>query len=62
MRKATKSILLEILHTMRKTFAAKSFSVIGPEIWNSLLDKCRKLDNYSVFKKDFKTHLFKVIF
>ena len=45
-----------------KTFAARSFGVIGPEIWNNLVDKLRKLDNYSVFKKDLKTHLFKVAF
>ena len=40
-------------------FATRSFSVIGPEIWKNLPDK---LDNYSAFKKDHKTHLFKVEF
>ena len=62
MRSATKSSLLEIPHTTRKMFAARSFSVIGPEIWNDQLDKLRKLDSYSAFKKDLKTHLFKVAF
>ena len=52
MRSATKSSLLEIPNTTRKMFAAISFSVIEPEIWNNLLDKLRKLDNYSVFKSD----------
>ena len=38
MRSATKSALLEILHTTRKMFASRSLSVIGPEIWNDLPD------------------------
>ena len=62
MRSATKSSVLEIHHTTRKMFASRSFSVIGPEIWNDLTDKLTKLDNYSAFKKDLKTHLFKVTF
>ena len=62
MRSASKSSLPEIPHTTRKTLAAKSFSVIGPEIWNDLLDKLRKLDIYSAFKKDLKTYLLKVAF
>ena len=62
MRLATKSGLLEICHTTVKMFAARSFSVIGPEIWKYLPDKLRKLDNCSVFKKDLKTCLFKVVF
>ena len=62
MRSATESSLLDIPHTTRKMFAARSSSVIGPEIWNNLPDKLRKLNNYSVFKKDLKTHLFKAAF
>ena len=58
----TKSSLLEIPCRRRKTSAARSFNVIGPEIWNNLPDKLGKLDNYSVFKKDLKTHSFKVAF
>ena len=62
MKSVTKSNLLKIPHTTRKTFAVRSFSVIGPEIWNNLPDKLRKLDNYLAFKKDLKMHLFKVAF
>ena len=51
MKSATKSSLLEIPHATRKMFAARSFSVMGPEIWNNLWDKLRKLDNYLAFKK-----------
>ena len=62
MKSAMKSGLQEISHTTRKTFAARFFSIIGPEIWNDLPDKLKQLDNYSAFKKDPKTHLFKVAF
>ena len=62
MKSATKSNLLQIPQTTRKTFVAISFSVIGPEIWNNLPNKLRKLDNYSAFKKYLKSHLFKVAF
>ena len=59
MKSATKSHLLELAHTVKKTLAATSFSVIGPEIWDNIPNKLRKLDNYSAFKKDLKTHLSK---
>ena len=39
MRSANKSSLLEISHTTEKILAARSISVIGPEIWNNLPDK-----------------------
>ena len=45
--------------TIRKTFAACSFSVLGPELWNTLP---RKLHSYASFKKEFKTYLFKIVF
>ena len=53
---------LLVPQTSKKTFAARSFSVLGPQLWNGLPDKIRKIDNYSKFKKDLKTHLFKTIY
>ena len=50
---------LLVPHTSKKTLAARSFSVLGPPLWNSLPDSLRRIDNYSKFKKDLKTHLFK---
>ena len=50
---------LLVPHTSKKTFAARSFSVMGPQLWNSLPDSLRRIDNYSKFKKDLKTYLFK---
>ena len=59
MKSATKSNLLAISHTTRKTFAVRSSSVIGPEIRNNLPDIFRKLDYYLALKKDLQIHLFK---
>ena len=48
--------------TSRKTFATCSFSVLGPQLWNDLPRQLHKIDNYANFKKELKTHLFKVAF
>ena len=45
--------------TSKKTFAARSFSILEPTLWNALPTNIRKIDNYASFKKDLKTHLFK---
>ena len=43
----------------KKTFAARSFSVLGPTLWNELPRDLRKIVNYANFKKELKTHLFR---
>ena len=48
--------------TSKKTFAARSFSVLGPELWNKLPSTIREIDNYARFKKELKTHLFKIAY
>ena len=50
---------LLVPHSSKKSFAARSFSVLGPQLWNSLLDPLRRIDKYAKFIKDLKTHLFK---
>ena len=45
--------------TSIKTFAARSFSVLGPTLWNELPRNLRKIVNYASFKKELKTHLFR---
>ena len=50
--------LLIIPRTVRKTFADRSFSVFGPRNWNSLPNDLRLIENYQLFKKKLKTHLF----
>ena len=53
---------LNVPRTKKKTFAARSFSVFGPELWNSLPPLLRAIDDFKVFKKDLKTFLFKRAF
>ena len=48
--------------TSRKTFASHSFSVLGPQLWNNLPRQLHKIDNYTSFKKELKTYLFKIAF
>ena len=53
---------LLVPRTSRKTFASRSFSVLGPQLWNDLPRNLHRIDNYTSFKKELKTHLFKVAF
>ena len=45
---------LEIPHTTRKTFAARAFSVLGPELWNQLPMDIQHIKSYTTFKKPLK--------
>jgi len=42
----------------RKTFCDRSFSTIGPKLWNVLPPYIRKSDNINTFKKNLKTYFF----
>ena len=53
---------LEIPKTTKKTFAARSFSVLGPTLWNNLPSELCNITSYTTFKKHLKTHLFKTAF
>ena len=53
---------LLVPQTSRKTFASHSFSVLGPQLWNNLPRQLHKIDNYTSFKKELKTYLFKIAF
>ena len=53
---------LEIPRTTKKTFAARSFSVLGPTLWNNLPSELCKITSYITFRKQLKTHLFKLAF
>ena len=50
--------LLAIPTTKRKTFAERSFSVAGPEIWNELPRHLRGQSDFNQFKRDLKTFYF----
>ena len=53
---------LEIPHTSRKTFAARAFSVLGPELWNQLPSEIQQAKSYISFKKTLKTFLYRKAF
>ena len=53
---------LSIPTTKKKTFASRSFSVYGPELWNSLPNYLRDVNEFKIFKKGLKTYLFRRAF
>jgi hypothetical protein len=62
-RFATMSIqTLIVPQTTKVTFAARSFSVYGPMLWNTLPDNIRVIDSLVHFKKEIKTMLFRRAF
>ena len=50
---------LDVPRTRRHTFAARSFRVRGPTLWNQLPEHIKKIEDYSTFKKHLKTFYFK---
>ena len=54
--------LLQVPRMKLKTFAARSFRVAGPTLWNNIPDELRCIDYPNVFKKSIKTFLFKKAF
>ena len=61
-RASTRGITLEVPQVRKATFAARSFSVYGPKLWNSLPPFIHHSSSYSVFKNKVKTELFKRAF
>ena len=53
------SKLLEVPKTRLKQFGDRSFSKIGPSIWNSLPISLRRIESEDLFKKRLKTFLYK---
>ena len=53
---------LEIPPTTRKTFTARAFSVLGPQLWNQLPEKLQQIDSYTSFKQNLKTFLHRKAF
>jgi hypothetical protein len=51
-------VTLAVPHTKYKTFASRSFSVIGPQLWNSLPVPIRQSETLPEFQRLLKRHLF----
>ena len=62
MRSEKQTRILEVQHTSKKTFAARSFSVKGPGYWNSLPEEIRRIEDYNKFKGNLKTHVYQIAF
>ena len=58
LRSSSKDFILNVPYTKYKTFASRSFSVKGPQLWNSLPNDLRISNSYESFKCKLKTHLF----
>ena len=52
---SVKPNILEVPATKRRILESRSFSVYGPNLWNTLPDKLRTCDNNETFKKELKT-------
>uniref|UniRef100_A0A8C6VU81 Reverse transcriptase domain-containing protein n=1 Tax=Nothobranchius furzeri TaxID=105023 RepID=A0A8C6VU81_NOTFU len=53
--------LLVVQRTRLKTKGNRSFAAVAPRLWNSLPLSLRSVDSVVFFKKQLKTHLFKLV-
>jgi hypothetical protein len=53
------AITLEVPLISKASFAARSFSVAAPQLWNALPPTIRSINSFPSFKKAVKTHLFR---
>lgn len=60
LRSTSNGVLLRIPRSRATTYGDRAFSVAAPSIWNSLPLDIRQCDSVSVFRKQLKTHLFKM--
>uniref|UniRef100_A0A669F551 Reverse transcriptase domain-containing protein n=1 Tax=Oreochromis niloticus TaxID=8128 RepID=A0A669F551_ORENI len=54
--------LLVIQHTRLKTKGDRAFATVAARLWNSLPQNLRSADSLITFKKQLKTHLFRIAF
>ena len=59
LRSSNKYKQLVVPRVKRKTFAARSFSIMAPSLWNELPDSLQKASSVEIFKAELKTLLFK---
>ena len=56
--RSVESLKLDMPSIKKKTFAARSFGVAGPTVWNDLPPNIRTIHDFNVFKHSVKTHYF----
>ena len=59
LRSGKTGLKLKIPSVKNKTFAARSFGVIGPKLWNKIPDSLKTINSCETFKVELKTFLFK---
>ena len=52
--------LLQVPKSKLKTYGDRSFEVVAPKLWNDLLRNIRDTTSTYSFKKNLKTHLYKM--
>ena len=62
LRSSLKFKHLKVPFTRKKTFAAKSFSVLGTTWWNELPNNLKQIKDTQQFKKQLKTYLFREVY
>ena len=62
LRSSTDRTRLIVPFTKCKTFAAQSFSISTPSVWNQLPLSLREISNFMQFKKQLKTHYYQIAF
>ena len=50
------------LRSSRTQLGKRTFSVCGPEVWNSLLTAVRNIDSYPALRRALKSYLFSCAF
>jgi len=62
-RRSNGGMLLEEYNARsKKTLGDGTFKTAGPKIWNILLEDIRMQDNYNIFKRQLKTHYFRLAY
>ena len=52
--------LYQVPKSRCKSFGDRAFSVNGPQSWNSLPKEIQNMEDFKLFKKELKTHLFQL--
>ena len=52
----------EVPYNKKKTFSDRSFSTVGPRLWNTLPLELRQSDSLDSFKKHMKSYFFEDFF
>ena len=55
--RSSTQLMLRVPKT-HNSYGDRAFSVIGPNLWNSLPSSLTNIDDYCKFKRDLKTYLF----